>query len=103
MILDIGYNSSDVGFDGASCAIINAIGKQSSDIAMDVDEADDKALVAGDQGLMFGYASKETDVLMPAPIFYAHRLVDQQSKVKKWPVGLVTPRCEKSGDPAVPR
>ncbi|MFG6500816.1 methionine adenosyltransferase [Sulfitobacter sp. 1A15106] len=83
VILDIGYNSSDVGFDGASCAIINAIGKQSSDIAMGVDEADDKALGAGDQGLMFGYASSETDVLMPAPIFYAHRLVEQQSKVRK--------------------
>jgi len=83
VILDIGYNSSDVGFDGASCAIINAIGKQSSDIAMGVDEADDKALGAGDQGLMFGYASSETEVLMPAPIFYAHRLVEQQSKVRK--------------------
>jgi S-adenosylmethionine synthetase len=83
VILDIGYNSSDVGFDGASCAIINAIGKQSSDIAMGVDEADDKALGAGDQGLMFGYASNETEVLMPAPIFYAHRLVEQQSKVRK--------------------
>ena len=83
VILDIGYNSSDVGFDGASCAVINAIGKQSSDIAMGVDEADGKALGAGDQGLMFGYASNETEVLMPAPIFYAHRLVEQQSKVRK--------------------
>jgi S-adenosylmethionine synthetase len=91
VILDIGYNNSDVGFDGASCAIINAIGKQSSDIAMGVDEADNKALGAGDQGLMFGYASNETEVLMPAPIFYAHRLVEQQSKLrKKWPVGMVT-------------
>tara|TARA_R110002074_G_scaffold40343_8_gene107927 strand:+ start:1756 stop:2916 length:1161 start_codon:yes stop_codon:yes gene_type:complete len=83
VILDIGYNSSDVGFDGASCAVLNAIGKQSSDIAMGVDEATDKDLGAGDQGLMFGYASNETDVLMPAPIYYAHRLVELQAKLRK--------------------
>src|SRR6187402_1168615 len=83
VILDIGYNSSDVGFDGASCAVLNAIGKQSSDIAMGVDEADDKDLGAGDQGLMFGYATNETAVLMPAPVFYAHRLVEKQAQLRK--------------------
>ena len=83
VILDIGYNSSDMGFDGTSCAVLNAIGKQSPDIAMGVDETDDKEQGAGDQGLMFGYASKETDVLMPAPITYSHRLVEKQSQVRK--------------------
>ncbi|WP_416397431.1 methionine adenosyltransferase [Allohahella sp. A8] len=83
VILDIGYNSSDVGFDGASCAVLNAIGKQSSDIAMGVDEADAKELGAGDQGLMFGYATDETDILMPAPIFYAHRMVERQAELRK--------------------
>ncbi len=88
VILDIGYTSSDVGFDGASCAVINAIGKQSVDIAVGVDEANDKDLGAGDQGLMFGYASNETDVLMPAPLYYAHRLMERQAQLRK--TGILT-------------
>ncbi len=83
VVLDIGYNSSRVGFDGASCAVLNAIGKQSPDIARGVDESAEKEQGAGDQGLMFGYATNETATLMPAPIFYAHRLVERQAELRK--------------------
>lgn len=83
VITDIGYDNSDVGFDGNNCAVLNAIGKQSGDIAMGVDASASKDIGAGDQGLMFGYASNETDAFMPAPIHYSHLLVKQQAKVRK--------------------
>jgi S-adenosylmethionine synthetase len=91
VVAEIGYDSADVGFDPEACTVINALGVQSSDIAMGVDESDDHEQGAGDQGLMFGYATDETDVLMPAPLTYAHRLVKKQAEMRRSSLSFLRP------------
>ncbi len=83
VVNEIGYNHGDLGFDGSTCAVLSSIGKQSPEIAQGVDESSAREQGAGDQGLMFGYASNETDVLMPAPIYYAHLLMEKQAQLRK--------------------
>lgn len=91
VIADIGYDSAELGFDAYDCSVINSLGQQSVDIAVGVDEANDHEQGAGDQGLMFGYATNETDVLMPAPITYAHRLVKQQADKRRSSLKFLRP------------
>ncbi len=90
-VAGIGYDSMDVGFDAGDCTVVNALGLQSADIAMGVDETNDHEQGAGDQGLMFGYATNETDVLMPAPITYSHRLVQQQAAARRSSLPFLRP------------
>ena len=88
---EIGYDSAELGFDADDCTVVNALGQQSVDIAVGVDEASEKEQGAGDQGLMFGYATDETDVLMPAPITYSHRLVKQQADMRRSSLKFLRP------------
>ncbi len=91
VIEQIGYDGPEIGFDPEACTVVNALGQQSQDIAMGVDESGDHEQGAGDQGLMFGYATNETDVLMPAPIVYSHRLVEQQAKARRANLSFLRP------------
>ena len=91
VIAEIGYDSDAIGFNPEACTVINALGVQSADIAMGVDESDGKEQGAGDQGLMFGYATNETEVLMPAPITYAHLLVKQQADKRRSTLKFLRP------------
>ena len=91
VIAEIGYVDNDMGFDPEDCTVMNALGQQSGDIAMGVDETGDHEQGAGDQGLMFGYATNDTDVLMPAPITYAHRLVKQQAEKRRTTLDFLRP------------
>ena len=91
VIAEIGYVDNDMGFDPEDCTVMNALGQQSGDIAMGVDETSDHEQGAGDQGLMFGYATNDTDVLMPAPITYAHRLVKQQAEKRRTTLDFLRP------------
>jgi len=107
VIKNIGYNSLEIGFDATECTVINALGMQSTDIAMGVDESSDHEQGAGDQGLMFGYATDETDVLMPAPITYSHRLVQKQAEARRGSLNFLRPdaksqltfRYDENGNP----
>ncbi len=90
-VADIGYDNENVGFNANDCTVINALGMQSTDIAMGVDESGEHEQGAGDQGLMFGYATNETDTLMPAPINYAHRLVEKQAEIRKSKLDFLRP------------
>ena len=83
VIAEIGYSDAQSGFDLETCAVINALGRQSGDIAQGVDQSAEREQGAGDQGLMFGYATDETDEFMPAPIAYAHRLVQRQAQARR--------------------